>query len=240
MGRAAPRLRHVLAVVVTCAFFPPLVDAAGAPCRWYKSGAYFTEWLESDGLHGARIASHDPRWKLGDLGWHATGEAVCEACRAGQLARAVLWLGVSDPSKRDLEELLSVDSVPMAMWPFPFQISGAKFHMDSEPVRAFFAGREGRARTVHIEFKDGHMGYVIASAVADGCVSLFGILHAAGGTEVSMGDLADVESVIGLELYKPAPDPQILEHLLPPERRVYVPPHWSVEDVHRALKGDNR
>jgi hypothetical protein len=238
MGRAAPRLRHVLAVVVTCALFPVFVDAAEDHCRWYKSGAYFTEWLESDGQHGARIASHDPRWKLRDLGWHATGEAVCESCRAGQLDRAVLWLHGSGP--RDLQELLSVDSVAMAMWPFPFQISGAKFHMDAEPVRALFARREGRARTVRIEFGDGRIGHVIASAVVDGCVSLFSILHASGATEVSMGDLADVESVIGLELYKPAPDPQILEHLLPPERRVYVPPHWSVEDVHRALKSDNR
>src|SRR5260370_6721063 len=189
-----------------------------------KDGAYFHEGLEGECQNCGRIASHDSRRKVRDLGWHATGEAVCESCRASQLNRAVLWLDGS--GLRDLEELLSVDSVAMAMWPFPFQISGAKFHMDTEPIRAFFAGREGGARAVRIEFEDGRMGHVIASAVGDGCVSLFGILHAAGGTEVSMGNLAEVESVIGLELYEPAPNPQILEHLLPPERRVYVPPHW--------------
>jgi hypothetical protein len=238
MGRAALVLRHVLAAALTCALFPQFVNAAEQSCRSYKGDRYFIEWIESGGQRGVRLVILDPRWKFGELGHHATARAACESCPAGQLAQGVLWL--SDLSRRDLEELLAVDSIADHMAGFPYEASGAKFLSNAQPMPISFSGRDARARAVRIEFRDGRIAHVIALAVVDGCASLFGILHVRDGTEVAVGDVAAIDSAIGFELYKPSPDPEASDLWAEAENRTYVPPHWSLKEVQRALKGDKR
>jgi len=189
-------------------------------CRWYMGGKHFTEWVEQGEQRGARIVARDPKWELSGLGWHATSQAGCQTCSDDQIAGATLWFGTGDffvSQKGEFERALSPEAVARMMAPFPFQVSGADFRAKTAIVPASLGELEGRARVISIKSDDGRSHEVIALFVGKGCLSLFGILYIKGGAEVALDSLNAFVQAIGVESYKPIPDPRFLNPPPPPE-----------------------
>jgi hypothetical protein len=203
---------------------------AGDVCRFQEGGAHYIEWVEQGQPHGARILSRDPRWVLGELGWHATSGARCQSCANKAVAGAVLWLGL-DASPRDLGEAVTPETAARWMRPFPFQVWDADFQAKSDVVPASVGTLVGWARAIGYRHPDGRAHQVISLAVADGCLALFGILSARNAGEISLDRLELFASAIAVERYQPMPTPR---NLAPP------PAAFSLEDFRKGLQQQQR
>jgi hypothetical protein len=195
------------------ALFSSSAWGENAACRWYMSGPQFTEWVEQGEQRGARIVARDPKWQLHDLG-HAANGAGCQTCSNEEIAGATLWLGVNESAPSaihdDLESAVAPDVVARMMARFPFQLSGADFQAKTAAVPASIGDLEGRLRLIGIESRDGHSHEVLALRVVKGCVSMVGILYAKDGATIALDQFSAFVQAIGIEWYKPASDPQIL------------------------------
>jgi hypothetical protein len=216
--------RFIFGMVMVVLSLSWVSAAAIEQCQWKSSGEHLVEWLEQGALRGARIVSHDANWKLDGLGWHATSVVYCANCADGRGLSATLWLGASDPKKRDLDGIVGVETLAARMWPFPYRVSGAEFRPKSEILSISMGDLEGRARIHQIKTQKGETAEVIAFAAAKDCILLYAILAEGKGDQISADRLEDFASAIAVEQYTP-PQP---------------PPGWNSIDTRRKWLDEHR
>jgi hypothetical protein len=170
--------------------------------------------VEQDEPRGIRIVARDPKWSnpVRVVATNRDASAHCDTCPNGQIANASFWLevgGFSQAMPRDLEAALA-DAVAVIFASSPYRLPGATVRAKADAVPISLGDLTGLARRIDIEDSDGWSGEMIALWVGKGCVSVSGLLFARSVAEVAADGLDVFAGSIGVEWYRPAPDPHVL------------------------------
>jgi hypothetical protein len=211
------RLSVLTALIL--ALFCQIVRGADEPCRGYRAGPGFVEWIEDGAQRGARFANSGAEWEVsgGEGGFDSRASAWCKSCSGG-LDGWILWLSAYRAPENHLEQQIAPDFVAAQFHNTPFDMRAK-----TGAVSISIMGLEGRARVFAAmvrapgsKFHGDRFRDVIAVAAGKGCVSLFGILLGVDRAEMGVDQVARLDAAIRIEWYRPDYDPRALNPSPPP------------------------
>jgi hypothetical protein len=205
-GNVLHRTAAIVALIVV-ALVSGSALAEDAACKSRSSGPNFIEWIERGQLRGVRLLSHDPKWQV-QGGQHVTAGVVCKSCADGSGLGAALSFGVASPGTYNVERAISPDSVAKFTRGYPFRFTGVHPRDESKRVDATVGPLAGRARVFSVQLAGGATGEVIALAVVQNCLSIFGIFYHGALAPIVPVELEAFTGAVDLEFYTPPPEPQ--------------------------------
>jgi len=205
-------MRTVAVAIWLVLLLASFAEAEEMACLSYQQGGNFIEWVEKDEPRGLRIVARDPKWSNPSL--KRPANAQCDTCPNGQIANASFWLevgGFSQARGWNLEATLA-DAVAVIFTSSIYRLPpGATVRAKTDAVPISLGDLTGLARRIVIEASDGWSGEMIALWVGKGCVSVSGLLFARSVAEIATDGLDVFAGSIGVEWYRPAPDPHLLD-----------------------------